>query len=183
MLADNQETFSSTFVFPLPSYRAENPDAVLDNLLRTKPDPQTEDWIRAEERFSHNRRSHTDGLSDAEQQELWQWAPQAAQEVAKQQYWGGDYTLEEVNAGVKNVITGLRRQLIDPKEDEEGDEEDEDIGDDEEDDENVNDSMDVDDDTGTTAINSAAPTATSDPNQQAMPLEALHRFMMSGVVK
>lgn len=47
------------------------------------------------------------------QMELWNWAGRAANELARQHEWGGDFTLAEREAGVENVVTGLRRKLID----------------------------------------------------------------------
>lgn len=46
------------------------------------------------------------------QMELWNWAGRAANELARQHEWGGDFTLAERKAGVENVVTGLRRKLI-----------------------------------------------------------------------
>lgn len=46
------------------------------------------------------------------QMELWNWAGRAANELARQHEWGGDFTLAEREAGVENVVTGLRRKLI-----------------------------------------------------------------------
>lgn len=46
------------------------------------------------------------------QMELWNWAGRAANELARQHEWGGDFTLAEREAGVENVVTGLRRKLV-----------------------------------------------------------------------
>lgn len=46
------------------------------------------------------------------QMELWNWAGRAANELARQHEWGGDFTLAEREAGVENVVTGLIRKLI-----------------------------------------------------------------------
>lgn len=46
------------------------------------------------------------------QMELWNWAGRAANELARQHEWGGAFTLAEREAGVENVVTGLRRKLI-----------------------------------------------------------------------
>lgn len=54
------------------------------------------------------------------QMELWNWAGRAANELARQHEWGGDFTLAEREAGVENVVTGLRRKLIDSDSEEEG---------------------------------------------------------------
>lgn len=54
-----------------------------------------------------------DGVNRFEAQlELWNWAGRAANELARQHEWGGDFTLAEREAGVENVVTGLRRKLV-----------------------------------------------------------------------
>ena len=43
--------------------------------------------------------------------ELWSWAGMAANELARGHEWGGDFTAVEVEGGVENVVTGLRRRM------------------------------------------------------------------------
>jgi mediator of RNA polymerase II transcription subunit 8 len=49
---------------------------------------------------------------------LWDWAPVEANQEARRRNWGGNFTLEERETGVQNVVTGLRRQLEDEDEEE-----------------------------------------------------------------
>lgn len=74
-------------------------------------------------------------LSEAELAELWEWAPIEANQEARRRNWGGNFTLEEREAGIQNVVTGLKRQLEDDEgsedEDEEEEEEEEESGEDE----------------------------------------------------
>lgn len=72
-------------------------------------------------------------LGESELANLWEWAPFEANQEARRRNWGGNFTLEEREAGVQNVVTGLRRQL----EDDDGDE------DEEEDEEESEDEMEV----------------------------------------
>lgn len=65
-------------------------------------------------------------LNETELDELWSWAPLEANREARRRNWGGDYTLEEKEIGVENVVTGLKRQLEVNDEDEDDDEEEED---------------------------------------------------------
>lgn len=58
-------------------------------------------------------------LSDTDLAELWEWAPVEANQEARQRNWGGNFTLEERELGVHNVMTGLKRELEDEEEDEE----------------------------------------------------------------
>lgn len=55
--------------------------------------------------------------------ELWSWAGMAANELARGHEWGGDFTVEEREGGVENVVTGLRRKFADEGNDEEEEEE------------------------------------------------------------
>lgn len=63
-------------------------------------------------------------LNEKELDELWSWAPLEANREARRRNWGGDYTLEEKELGVDNVVTGLKRRLeVDDEMEEEGEEE------------------------------------------------------------
>ena len=53
------------------------------------------------------------GRGGEEITELWEWAGVAANEQARRHEWGGDYTLEETEGGIENVITGLRDEESD----------------------------------------------------------------------
>ena len=100
------------------------------------------------------------GLSADQLTELWHWAPIEANQEARKRNWGGDYTLEEMEKGVKNVVTGLRRKLNEDSpggsEEEDGEEEDDD-GDEKE--------------SGQVLSQAATP---------ALPLDDVFRFMMMG---
>ncbi|KAI9713745.1 MAG: hypothetical protein M1812_006583 [Candelaria pacifica] len=52
-----------------------------------------------------------EGLGLADLEELWDWARLAANEEARKRMGLGAFTLEEREAGVENVRTGLRRKL------------------------------------------------------------------------
>ena len=58
----------------------------------------------------------TDEITD-----LWEWAGIAANEQARKHEWGGDYTADEIEGGIENVVTGLRD---DESDEEEGEKED-----------------------------------------------------------
>lgn len=122
---------------------------MLQQLMRTKLDPRVEDWV-ARGRIAGTESSpstldfsrtipnpsaavntSTKQLSEPELKELWEWAPVEANQEARQRNWGGHYTLEEREAGIQNVVTGLRRQLEDDDASEDEDEGDEDEGEDE----------------------------------------------------
>ena len=60
------------------------------------------------------------GRGRDEVRELWEWAGITANEQARKHEWGGEYTLAEMEAGIENVVTGLKDE---EGEDEEGEEE------------------------------------------------------------
>lgn len=100
--------------------------------MRTKLEPRVEDWLahgrsvgkEALEQSSGDHQQLTAGnistsesgantqrLSGEDLQALWEWAPIEANMEARRRNWGGDYTIEEKEAGLNNVITGLTRKL------------------------------------------------------------------------
>lgn len=85
--------------------------------------------------------------------ELWTWAGMAANELARGHEWGGDFTQEEFEGGLENVVTGLRRQLNW-----------EDDDDDEDEDE----------------IEGEGKKEAPEEARDAMPLEQILKFMMKG---
>ena len=72
-----------------------------------------------------NAQAQAGTLNEADLAELWEWAPVEANQEARRRNWGGNYTLEEREMGVENVVTGLRRELEDDDEEEEEEEEEE----------------------------------------------------------
>ncbi|PYI22257.1 hypothetical protein BO99DRAFT_479790 [Aspergillus violaceofuscus CBS 115571] len=134
----------------------------LEQLLRTKLDPRVEDWVArgrkaggslasAAPPFGPGTPGHGSGggaavgaaaggdngqgqgLDDlAALAELWDWAPVEANLEARRRNWGGNFTLEERERGVGNVVTGLRRVLEDDDDSESGEEEEEEESGDEE---------------------------------------------------
>ncbi|RAL15967.1 RNA polymerase II mediator complex subunit MED8 [Aspergillus homomorphus CBS 101889] len=149
-LSDNRDLLSTLVAYPAPSYPSRNPTntVALEQLLRTKLDPRVEDWVARGRKAggallppSSSSSDHppyggypsgysgdNDGnkpLDDlAALSELWDWAPVEANLEARRRNWGGNFTLEERESGIANVVTGLRRVLEDD-EDESGSEEDE----------------------------------------------------------
>lgn len=59
------------------------------------------------------------GRGRDEVRELWEWAGITANEEARKHEWGGDYTLAEMEAGIENVVTGLKDEDSDDEEEEE----------------------------------------------------------------
>ncbi|KAJ5812057.1 hypothetical protein N7474_008358 [Penicillium riverlandense] len=133
-LSEHGDLLSALVAYPGPEYPGRTQSNTLEQLLRTKLDPRVEDWVaRGRIAGTHDPDSalHADQnstapkpLTEAQLAELWEWAPLEANEEARRRNWGGNFTLEEREAGVQNVVTGLKRQLEDD-EGSEGEEEEE----------------------------------------------------------
>ncbi|CAK44630.1 hypothetical protein CBS63078_2489 [Aspergillus niger] len=139
-LSDNRDLLSNIVAYPDASYPSRVPanNVALEQVLRTKLDPRVEDWVARGRRAGAPTTSSDAGagalgqyqtssgqrlLSDDAIAELWDWAPVAANEEARKRNWGGNYTLEEREMGIENVVTGLSRVLEDDDEEDESDSE------------------------------------------------------------
>ncbi|KAJ9605106.1 mediator of RNA polymerase II transcription subunit 8 [Cladophialophora chaetospira] len=183
-LSEDSSTLRATVAFPTPLFPGTKSQNVLETLMRTKLEPNIEDWVKEGENINAQQRKRSPrGLSDADRDSLWQWAPGEANAWARKQTWGGDFTRAETLRGVENVVTGLRRELVEPPEDEgedDGvDEDDEFEGSDSEDEEG--DAMDVEKPQPKPETKPATPTQirTVLPANQ-MSLSSIHKFMTTG---
>ncbi|PYI34749.1 RNA polymerase II mediator complex component Med8 [Aspergillus indologenus CBS 114.80] len=121
-LSDNRALLATLVAYPAPSYPARNPanTVALEQLLRTKLDPRVEDWVARGRKAGDTGPGQGHGLDDlAALAALWDWAPVEANLEARRRNWGGNFTLEERERGVGNVVTGLRRVLEDDDDDSE----------------------------------------------------------------
>ncbi|CAF9906794.1 MAG: mediator of RNA polymerase II transcription subunit 8 [Alectoria fallacina] len=114
---------SSLVAYPLPLYPGREQEPVLNQLLRKKFEPHVEDWVEegrlaGEEVVKKDGGRGTDEITD-----LWEWAGIAANEQARKHEWGGDYTADEIEGGIENVVTGLRDDESDEEEGEKEDQE------------------------------------------------------------
>ena len=100
-------------IYPTPDFPGQTHEGLLGILLRKKLEPHVEDWVdQGREIAVESMGQGIDAESrHTEVQDLWSWAGMAANEQARKHTWGGNYTLEEKEMGVQNVVTGLRRKL------------------------------------------------------------------------
>ena len=119
---------SSLIAYPLPSYPGREQEPVLNQLLRKKFEPRVEDWVEEGRTAGEEVLKEDGGRGGEEITELWEWAGVAANEQARKHEWGGDYTLEETEGGIENVITGLRDEESDEEEGEQEDKSAEGVG-------------------------------------------------------
>ncbi|KAJ6017820.1 hypothetical protein N7451_001199 [Penicillium sp. IBT 35674x] len=102
-LSEHSDLLSSLVAYPGPEYPGRTQANTLEQLLRTKLDPRVEDWV-ARGRVAgtdpaqapgFNTTAENKPLSEAELNELWEWAPFEANQEARRRNWGGNFTLEE----------------------------------------------------------------------------------------
>lgn len=135
-MSDNKALLSALAAYPLPSYPGRDQEGLLEQLLRKKLEPDIEERVFAGRAAGESVPAHAtlanpdkSGLAEAsrarraELRDLWQWAGMAANGQARIHHWGADYTREEVERGVDNVMTGLKRKLVAPDDDDDDDEE------------------------------------------------------------
>ncbi|KAF3891420.1 Mediator of RNA polymerase II transcription subunit 8 [Trichophyton interdigitale] len=132
LLHEHRDLFSSLVVYPTPAFPGRTESSMLNQLMRTKLEPRVEDWLAhgrsvgrealepssgdqqqptADNTSTSENGANTQRLSGEDLQALWEWAPIEANMEARRRNWGGDYTIEEKEAGLNNVITGLARKL------------------------------------------------------------------------
>jgi mediator of RNA polymerase II transcription subunit 8, fungi type len=186
-LKEHQDLLSSMVVYPLPQFPGRTQEHILQLLLRTKLEPEVDDWVeRGRDMADAASKNSLYRLSNNDLDQLWDSAPQDATKEGMKQKWGADYTLAEIQLGVQHVRTGLTRELKIPEDDDneetmEEEEEAEEEASDEEDGETNNDKMDVIEVRHKPGV-SGFQYEVSDrpPIALSMPLENVFRFMMTG---
>lgn len=118
-LTTHAPLLSSLVAYPLPLYPGREQEPVLNQLLRKKFEPQVEDWVERGRLAGEEVVKGDGGRGKDEIIDLWEWAGVAANEQARKHEWGGDYTAEEIEGGIENVVTGLRDEESDEEEEEE----------------------------------------------------------------
>lgn len=154
-------------------------------MLRTKLEPNVEDWVdRGQDIARAASKPSSQGLSDEDLSQLWGEAPQVASEQGRKlnYTWGADYTLLEMQAGVENVKTGLKRELVVPEDDEalEDDAEEAEESSEVEEEDDDNDKMDVVEIQSKPDAPGLAYGITTHAVPTQMPLENIFRYMMTG---
>ncbi|KAK5123403.1 hypothetical protein LTR85_002835 [Meristemomyces frigidus] len=168
---------TAAHAYPLPTFPGPSQEHVLTQLMRKKLDPKTEDWIaeytkpktqgtRQLNGMPNGDTSHGIQLKDEDYRNLWTWAGSTSTDIANgmliSDAFEDNYTLAEREAGIENVVTGLKRNLED-----DSDEEDEEGGDDEK-------------------MEDAVPSKPTEPgvdaSQPPLKLETLLRFMSTGAL-
>ncbi|KAL4948640.1 mediator of RNA polymerase II transcription subunit 8 [Aspergillus filifer] len=145
-LSENHDLLRSISALPSPEFPTRTQATTLEQLLRTKLDPRVDDWVARGRKadtavtnpsppFSAGLLAGSSAVGNANMNELnksdlaalWDWAPVEANSEARKRNWGGNFTLEERERGIEEVVAelGLKRVLEDDEESEEEDEDDE----------------------------------------------------------
>lgn len=160
-------------VFPLSNYPGTTQEALLNQLLRKKLEPGVEDWVAKGLDTARKAGMEQESVRN-EFLELWSWAGVAANELARGHEWGGEYTKEEREIGIENIMTGLRRGLNEDEEDEEAEIEEDEM---EFSDDKIKSQVLAGQENGKDADGIPAPSETGNP----LPLEQILKFMATGV--
>ncbi|KAI9674887.1 MAG: mediator of RNA polymerase II transcription subunit 8 [Trizodia sp. TS-e1964] len=121
-LETHEELFARTLAYPLPAFPGLTQENLLGQLLRKKLEVNVEDWIEQGRQATQKTLSDGQrGLSEKDMINLWDWAGPTANDEARKRDWMDEYTLEERESGIKNVVTGLRRKLDDGSSDDSSD--------------------------------------------------------------
>ncbi|PNS21858.1 Mediator of RNA polymerase II transcription subunit 8 [Sphaceloma murrayae] len=194
-LSSAQPLLTAAHAYPLPSYPARTQEHSLIMLMRKKLQPPVEDWIEEGAKHGtlivgHDTVKQPNGittgvaktLGPTELDDLWEWAGPEGNRLAREigeEAFEDVFTLAEQEAGIENVVTGLRRKFW------ESDDED----DDDDDNENRNqaadqaDAMDLDaPDTRPDAIKKMDRLGTVDQSRSMLPLEAILKFTNTGIL-
>ncbi|KAK4985093.1 mediator of RNA polymerase II transcription subunit 8 [Elasticomyces elasticus] len=198
MLVNNLENLQKTLgihattleplhAYPLPDYPGHTQSALLEQLLRKKVQPSVGDWIADGEAKGlalttggtyndHNtHQPPVDSLSEADIADLWTFAGPTNNQIVSAMIFddafADPFTLAERELGIENVVTGLRRQLVEPESD---DEERENAGDDK-----MQDVQTKNDDGGRDKEKKEMQSV--DENKPMMAFEDVYRFISAGV--
>ncbi|KAI5371211.1 hypothetical protein Slin14017_G020900 [Septoria linicola] len=130
-LSAQRQLFTSLHLHPMPNFPGHVQEGLLQQLVRKKLDPKAEAWIDESVTVSkENDNGGSAGLKDEDLRDLWSSAKSIQQEIfarlTEDQVWDDDFTIQERENGVKNVVTGLKRDL----DEDEDEDENEDRGDD-----------------------------------------------------
>lgn len=104
--------FSASHAYPLTNFPGQTKESLLNQLLRKRLEPQTEEWVKKYE-ATHGDAS---SLDRADLQQLWAFAGSRSNTIVQNMIDDGafedDFTIEERESGPENVKTGLRRNLL-----------------------------------------------------------------------
>ena len=179
--------------YPLPEFPGRTQEHILQQMLRTRLEPNVEEWVQQGQSIAQSASSPFSGeLSDTDLNSFWKWVPESYSRIGKKQRWGKDFTLEEVRTGIESVETGLKRKLEEPEEHEIGPETEDDEmqtrvplpgeEDDEADEESEDEEEEAERVEAYRKSDVLASGMSATPSVPPMPLDKILQFMMTGSV-
>ena len=110
-VAKNKALFDEMAVFPTAEFPGRTQEGLLGQLLRKKLEPSVEDIVA---QGLESGQAAQPLASAAEQDKFCDFAEDVVVQAVNEREWAADYTLEEHEMGIENVVTGLQRKLHDP---------------------------------------------------------------------
>ncbi|KAF2172160.1 hypothetical protein M409DRAFT_17400 [Zasmidium cellare ATCC 36951] len=169
-LNSQRELFSTLHAYPTSTFPAYDPgrQELLYSLLYKKLDLRAEEWIdeSLKDTTEQNGTGQSDGLASDQMEELWSWAGGSLRKFLEpwdeEGRFEDNFTVAEREAGVENVVTGIKRDL-DPDPDEEANQ------------------VEIQKEKALKLEETEGPMPSGyDPSKPAMPLESLLRFATTG---
>ncbi|KAK4508181.1 hypothetical protein PRZ48_001919 [Zasmidium cellare] len=130
VLNAQRELFSTLHAYPTSTFPAydEERQTLLYSMLYKKLELRGVEWIdeALKEAKEQDSTGQGDGLASDQMEEMWRWAGESSHKFTETWYeeeiFDDNFTVAEREAGIENVVTGIKRNL-DEDEDEEDDDE------------------------------------------------------------
>ncbi|CAL3972060.1 hypothetical protein PZA11_005277 [Diplocarpon coronariae] len=126
LMSRHSELLNRMVVYPSTNYPGRTQEGILTQLLRKKMEPHVETWVQ--EGRATQAEVMEGRTNEKSEDELLVWAKDwVGNRVVKyaMEEAGDNYTIEEREQGIKNVKTGLKRNLEEDESDEDEDEDEE----------------------------------------------------------
>lgn len=109
----HRDFLTASHAYPLTNFPGLTKEPLLNELLRKRLEPRTEEWLKKHENPYQEREQTSSG--GAELLQLWEHAGQQSRSIvhgmAEDGAFDDDFTIAEREMGIETVSTGLRRDL------------------------------------------------------------------------
>lgn len=125
IFASHRQFLTAAHAYPLPTFPGQTQEMLLGQLIKKKLEPRAQDWV------DDYTKPEDDGekkpLKTGDVKELWNWAGPTSNDIVRElmmnDAFEDDFTFAEREAGIDNVVTGLKRKLGEDSDDEDDDDE------------------------------------------------------------
>ncbi|WPH02233.1 mediator complex, subunit Med8 [Acrodontium crateriforme] len=134
IFAQHRQFLNAAHAYPLPNFPGTTQEVLLGQLVKKKLEPRAQDWVDEYSQATFGEEDAKKPFRHEQMRQLWDWAGPSSSDVVRElitnDAFEDDYTFAEREAGIENVVTGLKRTLGDDsdEDDEDGDKMDEDVG-------------------------------------------------------